>query len=558
MNKFYDFTFDPVNYPQVTFTKWVQSLQLMGKHWVPIVDCGIPNDSSYSVYTSGIASNVFIQSAYVQNTPTVGQVWPGNSVYPDWFNPATSTWWLNQLKSFQNTIPFSGLWLDMNEPSNFITGELGHTPPSIINNQTMPYTPGGAEYNDINTKTIDVASIHYSGILEYDAHSLFGSMEAAITNSYFTSTLKTRAFILTRSSFPGSGRVASKWTGDNYSSWSYLQYSITGIFDFGLYGMSHGGADICGFFGNTNEELCSRWMQLGTLYPFSRNHNSYTSIPQEPWAFGDTLLQTSNLSIRNRYSIFLYISTGMFMTSLNGGAFFRPTFFDYPNDFNLLNNATAHFMLGDSILVHPCIWPGVTGTDSYFPYDIYYDFFSGVFVQTNYDNNMYVNMPLPGVIPMHIRGGRIVPTLDSANSVLNLQSLRSSNITMVVALNGNLQAFGTIVFDDGVSANTISSNLYTQVQYNYNYFNATADVFVVNPLTTGYTRAAGEFPSISNIVIYGCAVGPQRIYKLAGGVLTPLNAYFLWDPYNGICRIYLGLYILPPDQPYQLIINYFN
>ena len=37
---------------------------------------------------------------------------------------------------------------------------------------------------------------------------------------------------------------------------------------------------------NTNEELCSRWTQLGSLYPFARNHNENESISQEPWVFG--------------------------------------------------------------------------------------------------------------------------------------------------------------------------------------------------------------------------------------------------------------------------------
>lgn len=43
--------------------------------------------------------------------------------------------------------------------------------------------------------------------------------------------------MLTRSTYVGSGHLATHWTGDVDSTWKHLKMSLIGIFEFGMFGI---------------------------------------------------------------------------------------------------------------------------------------------------------------------------------------------------------------------------------------------------------------------------------------------------------------------------------
>lgn len=259
-------------------------------HYVPIVDAGIAQrirsvsgKTPYVPYLHGVQKNVFIQASATNNASYTGRVWPGDVVFPDWTAPNTSDWWSLWLGALQEQTGFSGLWLDMNEASSFCDGYCYYDQrPQHEIQRNLKYIPTG---RDLQGGAIPLDAVHADGSLELDAHSLFATMEQKATNNYFSSNLKKRAMIVSRSSFAGSGKFGSRWLGDNFSTTHYMAYSVTGVMMQNIMGVPLSGADICGFNGNTTADLCSRWYTVGSFYPLSRNHNHRDTVAQEPYEF---------------------------------------------------------------------------------------------------------------------------------------------------------------------------------------------------------------------------------------------------------------------------------
>jgi len=88
----------------------------------------------------------------------------------------------------------------------------------------LKYIPGG---RNLESQTLSLDAVHANGYSEIDTHSLFGAMEVRATYQWYINN-NTRPFIMTRSSFSGTGKFGSKLIGDNESTQKSMGYSVTG------------------------------------------------------------------------------------------------------------------------------------------------------------------------------------------------------------------------------------------------------------------------------------------------------------------------------------------
>ncbi|KAH9307057.1 hypothetical protein KI387_011461, partial [Taxus chinensis] len=386
-----DFTLDPINYPEQKLRPFLDRIHADGLHYVVLIDPGINVNASYGSFQRGMASDIFIKH---DGEPFMGQVWPGAVYFPDFLNPKTVSWWADEISRFHKMAPVDGLWIDMNEVSNFCTGKC-----TIPNNRPCPglkepwlccldctnitATRWDEPPYKINASgkgvplgynTIATSSVHYNGVLEYDAHSIYGFSQAIATHAALKNLLNKRPFVLTRSTFVGSGSYGAHWTGDNKATWDDLRYSISTILNFGLFGMPMVGSDICGFYpdenGGTSEELCGRWIQLGAFYPFSRDHSNQASKRQELYLW-DSVTISARKALGLRYRLLPYFYTLGYEAHVTGAPIARPLFFSFPLDESTYGISTQ-MLVGAGVLVSPVLHNMTTTVKAYFPKGSWY------------------------------------------------------------------------------------------------------------------------------------------------------------------------------------------
>lgn len=259
-----------------------------------------------------------------------------------------------------------------------------------------------------------------------------------------------RPFLISRSTFPSSGKWTGHWLGDNFSLWAYLRYSLAGVLQFQLFQIPFVGADACGFNGNTDEELCNRWMQLSAFTPFYRNHNVRGAIPQEPYRW-DSVANASRTAIAIRYSLLPYWYTLFAAASTRGTPPVRALFFEFPDELELLG-VDSQFLVGPDLLITPVLQPNVSTVDGIFPgrgQVTWRDWYTHDAVEAGSAGQPIKLFSPLGHINVHIRDGSAI-FLHSAPGY-TIEETRQGPYSLLVSLNAAGTAYGTVYIDDGLS-----------------------------------------------------------------------------------------------------------
>jgi alpha-glucosidase len=364
------FTWDAQSFPDGP--GMVKRLSEKGFRVITIIDPGVKHEPGYWVFDQGMERDLFCKTE--GGDTYIGQVWPGNTAFPDFVTEEARAWW-GELNAAHVQSGLAGIWNDMNEPA---TGVISSTP--------MRFGRG-----------------QYPHARYHNQYALLMAM--GTTEGLLAAMPERRTFILSRAGFAGIQRYAANWMGDNQSRWDHLWLSVTMGCGFGLSGQPFVGADIGGFQGNATAELFLRWMQYGALTPFCRNHSETGYIDQYAWAFGEVVHDLVREAVRMRYRLMPYIYAAFVRSSETGEPVQRPLIFDFQYE-SAAGDVDDQYLFGRDLLVAPVDEPGMTARQVYLPAGGWYDWHS----DESLVGRSYVIAPTPmDRIPVYARAGAVIP-----------------------------------------------------------------------------------------------------------------------------------------------------
>ncbi|KAF5400528.1 Neutral alpha-glucosidase AB precursor [Paragonimus heterotremus] len=427
------FTWDKVKFPNPG--EMVDKLNVKGRKLVTVVDPHIKQDVNWALYKEGLEQDYFIKAR--DNTTFIGWCWPGSSAWPDFLSPVVRRWWAELYLKYEPVRANSMFsWNDMGEPSVFSGPEI-----------------------TIHKASDDV--IHYGGRENREVHNIYGLHvhHASWEGKLLQSAGQERPFVLSRAFFAGSQRTAAVWTGDNAAEWGHLKVSIPMLLSLSLTGITFCGADVGGFFGNTEPELLVRWFQAAAYQPFFRSHKHLDTKRHEPWTLSEEYMKIVRAAIVERYNLLPYWYTMFARSEADGQPVMAPIWYHFRH-LTSVYDLDNEYMIGEAMLVRPVTSAGARHVDVYLPPGVWYS--SSTFETVQGDQLIQFPVDLSST-PVFYRGGWIVPRRERIRRSSFL--MRNDPFTLFVFLDPAQNGSHGYLYDDDYHSVSRESARFYHITY---------------------------------------------------------------------------------------------
>ncbi|KAL2814240.1 glycosyl hydrolases family 31-domain-containing protein [Aspergillus cavernicola] len=248
--------------------------------------------------------------------------------------------------------------------------------------------------------------------------------------------------IFSRYAGPGSHRYPVGFSGDTVVTWDSLAFQPEFTATASNIGYGWWSHDIGGhMFGSRDDELVTRWVQLGVFSPIFRLHSSLSRwMSKEPWLYRLECSKVISEFMRLRHRLVPFLYTRNVICSVNDEPLVQPMYWAFPDN-DQAYSVPNQYMFGSELLVAPIVQPRDKRTNlgsvkAWLPSrSRYVDFFTG----TVYDGNRQVVFHRRlEEFPVLAREGAII-VLD-ADSVPQNGCLNPTEFEVVVVIGRDAQA----------------------------------------------------------------------------------------------------------------------
>ena len=259
-----------------------------------------------------------------------------------------------------------------------------------------------------------------------------------------------RPLTFSRYAGPGSHRYPIGFSGDTHISWASLDFQPEFTATASNVGYGWWSHDVGGhIFGVRDDELATRWVQLGLFSPILRLHSSSNEfLVKEPWLYPAEPRAAMGHALRFRHRLVPYLHTMNHRASADGVPLVRPMYHLAPREPRAYE-VPNQFAFGSELIVAPITTPHDPVTlrgaaRAWLPPGTWIDIFTATVYEGDREVELHRDL---GSIPALLRAGGILP-LAAADDLDATRNPERLELLVAPGADGEF----SLVEDDGTGA----------------------------------------------------------------------------------------------------------